>query len=328
MVLKTQLTRHLACVKHYGGNRNLSIDSLEPTNGYECSEGFLKCEDCNQLYPVIDGVPLLLEDVAEYISSRPTLLGKWILSSKTSAMKEYLKEISSSLTRMNKSQGNDTYEIDGSLYESYKWAQFSFDCNDRFLTLLKHKMNPNDIYNKVVHSTATNLDGAALDLGCSSGYATFQLAKKFAYVIGVDLSFSFISEARRRMVLSRLGNLDFVVADCLMPPFLPNKFDLVIALNIVELVDAEQLLDSIHSLLKHDGEVAFSSSYDYNRSRLGNRVNSQSFRRLLQRSGFRVASKYAKNESFIPWTLKISERIYLFYFVDYLRARKASKAKK
>lgn len=326
--MRIQLTRHLACVKHYGSNRNLTIDLLESNNGNECLEGFLKCEECNQLYPVIDGIALLLENVEEYISSRPSLLGKWILSSKTLAMKEYLKEINSTPTILNKSQGNNLYEVDGSLYGSYNWAQFDFDSNDRFLSLLKHKMNPNDLYNKVVHSTVTNLDGAALDLGCSSGYAAFQLAKKFEYVIGVDLSFSFVSEARRRMAALRQGNLDFIVADCIMPPFPPNKFDLVIALNIVELMDAEQLLDRIHRLLKEDGEVVFSSPYDYNRTQLGNRVSPQSFRQLLQRSGFRIGSKYVTSESFIPWTLKINERTYLFYYVDYLRARKASKAKR
>lgn len=326
--MRIQLTRHLACVKHYGRNRNLSIDSLASNNGSECSEGFLKCVECNQLYPVIDGVALLLEDVAEYISSRPTLLGKWILSSKTSAMKEYLKEMSSTFTKLDKPQGNNPYEIDGSLYESYNWAQFDFDSTDRFLSLLKHKMSPNDLYNKVVHSTVTNLDGAALDLGCSSGYAAFKLAKKFAFVIGVDLSFSFISEARRRMASLRQGNLDFVVADCIMPPFLPNKFDLVTALNIIEFMDAEQLLDRIHRLLKDDGEVAFSSPYDYNRTQLGNRVTPQSFRQLLQRSGFRIGSRFVTSESFIPWMLRINERTYLFYYVDYLRARKASKAKR
>jgi SAM-dependent methyltransferase/uncharacterized protein YbaR (Trm112 family) len=326
--MRIQLIRHLACVRHYEGKRNLSIDLLASGNGNECSEGFLKCEECNQLYPVIDGVALLVEDVAEYISARPSLLGKWILSGKSPEMKEYLKEISLTLPKLNKSQGNNLYEIDGSLYDSYNWAQFDFESNDRFLTLLKHKMYPNDLYNKVVHSTATNLDGAALDLGCSSGYAAFQLAKKFAYVIGIDLSFSFISEARTRMEALRLGNLDFVVADCLKPPFLANKFDLVIALNIVELMDVEQLSNSIQRLLKENGEVAFSSPYDYNRIQQGNRVTPQSFRHLLQKTGFRIESRYVTNESFIPWPLKINERIYLFYYVDYLRARKAAKPKR
>ena len=77
--MRIQLARHLACVKHYGRNRNLSIDVLESSNGIECSEGFLKCEECNQLYPVIAGVALLLENVADYISYRTFLLGKWIL---------------------------------------------------------------------------------------------------------------------------------------------------------------------------------------------------------------------------------------------------------
>ena len=97
----------------------------------------------------------------------------------------------------------------------------------------------------------------------------------------------------------RLGNLDFVVADCLMPPFLTNKFDFVIALNIIELMDAAQLLNRILKLLKENGEVTFSSPYDYNRVQQGDRVTPQSFRNLLQRTGFRIESRYVTNESFI-----------------------------
>ena len=65
--MRIQLTRHLACIKHYGRSRNLSLDLLDSTNGNECLEGFLKCEDCNQLYPVINGVALLLEDIQKLI---------------------------------------------------------------------------------------------------------------------------------------------------------------------------------------------------------------------------------------------------------------------
>ena len=90
-------------------------------------------------------------------------------------------------------------------------------------------------------------------------------------------------------------------------------------------MDVEQLLDRIHKLLKEDAEVAFSSPYDYNRTQLGSRVNPQSFRQLLQKSGFRVETRYVTGESFIPWTLKINNRTYLFYYVDYLRARKLPK---
>jgi SAM-dependent methyltransferase/uncharacterized protein YbaR (Trm112 family) len=325
--MKIQLVRHLACVKHLGPKRNLELDILEVSDGNECTEGFIKCKTCDHLYPIIGGVPLLVENLVEYVSSRPSLLGKWLLSIKTSSMKEYLKEISTTIVRPNGSQPVDVYEEEGSLYKSYNWVQFDFTNEDRFLSLLRWKMKPNELYNKVVHSSATNLDGAALDLGCSSGYTAMQLAKKFAFVVGIDLSFSFISEARKRMSEARQGNLEFVVADCLSPPFLPTKFDLILALNIIELLDVEKLLAIVYGLLKAHGEVVFTSPYDYNRNMSGRRVDPQSFRHLLQRSGFRIGSKYITREDYIPWTLKINDRTYLFYYLDYLRAEKVSTAK-
>jgi len=323
--MRKQLVRHLACIRHIEYKRSLELDMLEPKDGNECTEGFIICEHCGYSYPVIGGIPILLPNISDYVSSRPYLLGRWILSSKSSALREYLKKISSAI-KPSKAWPTDNYEVEGALYKSYNWAQFDFRENDRFLSSLKWKIDPNELYNKVIHSSITNLDGAALDLGCASGYAVLQLAKKFSFVIGLDLSYSFISEARRRMSIARQGNVEFVVADCLHAPFLHSKFDLVLAMNIIELVDVKQLLGIIHRLLREDGEVVFISPYDYNRNVLGERTDPQSFRQLIQKSGFKIGDRY-KTETFLPWPLKISERTYLFYFVDYFRARKTSKSK-
>ena len=322
--MKVQFVNHLVCLNHSDRQVRLKLNNLFGDNKNECIEGFLFCVECNIKYPIIEGIAIVVKNFSEYIQDRTEMYGKWLLSCTSKEMKKYLKDIGKSLLLSNKFS---RYEDGGIWYTPYKWYQQDNHNEDRLIKSLKGNPNPNELYDRIVNSINPKIDGVALDIGCAMGKTTLQLAKKYSFVIGIDLSFSFIKEARKYMQELKQGNAEFCVADAESPPFHPMKFDLIMAINLIELVNIIKLLSSCHWLLKPQSDIIITDPYDFKREKIEKEYDARSFRNLVKENGFEINESFLKKEAFIPWILKINERTYLYYFVDFIKAKKISKHK-
>ena len=130
--------------------------------------------------------------------------------------------------------------------------------------------------------------GRALDLGCAVGRSSFELARHFDDVLGIDFSARFIAEARRmrqaRSAIVRVpregttvdemklelpddlhaGNITFERGDaCSLPPDL-GKFDFVLMANLIDrLPDPERCLARMPDMLNPNGWLVITSPYTW-----------------------------------------------------------------
>ena len=303
----------LYCVNKSCKKVRLSLETFLELKD-ECIEGFLSCENCTSKYPIIQGVPILMENFHEYARKRILSFGKWIVNCKSPEIKAFLR---SEGVKIGNPTYNDRYEENNILYKSYLKAHYGYPSDDKLLSLLKKEIKPDHIY-KMLASNSLNLNGIGLDIGCSIGSSTFELSKKLSYVFGIDLSFSFILEARKRMQNRKSRNMEFIVADATNLPFRSKFFQIVVALNVIDRMDFNKLILSINSCIKKYGKLILADPYHFVDNNGKEEFDSVQIRKKLEKFGYKIKNR----ESYIPWILKMNERSYLFYFVDFVEAIK------
>jgi len=118
-------------------------------------------------------------------------------------------------------------------------------------------------------------------------------------------------------------NLDYFVADSLSPVFGKLQFDLILALNVLEIIEPQVLLKSISKQITK-GYFVISDPYDFDRgpNSVKNPVDSSSLRINLKNLGFKISNS-TKKPSYIPWNLRLNPRATLNYKVDFIISHKS-----
>ena len=179
---------------------------------------------------------------------------------------------------------SDVYESDElvSQYCEFQYGDESFSVKNFALESVK-------IASKFVKNKTK-----ALDLGCATGRATFELARTFDEVEGIDFSARFIGvgvklkndgyiayrvktegdlSMDKKISIEELGYEDikqkvsFWQGDAcnLKPNF--NSYDLILAKNIIDrLYNPKLFLDSVHERLQSDGILVLTSPYTWQES--------------------------------------------------------------
>jgi 2-polyprenyl-3-methyl-5-hydroxy-6-metoxy-1,4-benzoquinol methylase/uncharacterized protein YbaR (Trm112 family) len=284
--------KFLKCVR-CGSKLELDVYKVDQ----EIEEGIFECKKCNLAFPIIEKIPILWDDFSQYLSSRKVLGGKLYRLANTGKMKNFLKS-----TLSQTKQTND----DRTALEE-RWSKiYQNNKSSKFYSIIKKNLN---------FITKSKL---VLEYGCSIGIITSSLADCHDMVFGIDRSFNALRYAKK----SSKNNLDYVVADSLSPVFGKLQFDLILALNILELVEPLDLLKHVSKQIS-SGYFVISDPYDFDRGKnsVKKPIDELTLRTNLSNLGFKILSK-TKTPSYIPWNLKLNPRATLNYKVDLIICKK------
>jgi len=284
--------KYLRCVRC---KNKLDLEILNQKN--EVIEGFLYCNNCKLTFPIISKVPILWDNFISYISTRMKLGSSLYLKSNNKKLKSFLKK---SLSSAKKS------DIDRTPIEE-RWTKiYQKSTRSRFYSTIKNTLS---------NLPKSNL---ALEYGCSIGIISNFISNHNEITFGIDRSFSAISVAKK----NQSKNLDYFVSDSISHPFANQKFGLVVALNLLELVEPTTLIEIASKQIKK-GTFVLSDPYDFDRGKdsVKNSVTPKLLRKELNRHGFHILQT-TKKPSFIPWNLKLNPRAQLNYKVDLVISKK------
>ena len=267
------------CAKSGRDAAPLILADVVEERGEDVRQGMLHCPhaDCRHEYPVIDGIPVIVPDLATMLAERG--LDLMLRDDFAESLEGMLGDAIGPVSWFDGlRQTLSTYGWDG-------WADLDPGEAD------EAGPRPGAVRACLaeLHRLATPAPAArVLDLGCGAGRTSFDLAALHpqALVLGLDLHLGLLRLAqgalggevsyprrrigivydRRRFAVSPEGGerVDFWACDAAALPFAPASVGLIAALNLLDCVPAPRdLLAALAEALQPAGDLLVATPYDW-----------------------------------------------------------------
>lgn len=113
-------------------------------------------------------------------------------------------------------------------------------------------------YKKVIEliKNEINKSNTFLDIGTGTGEIPIALSDNINKIFAIDFSPEMINVSMNKIKKLNINNITFQVQDCYNLTFNNEMFDVILAINIIHLLDKpEKFLSSIKNILKKNGKL-------------------------------------------------------------------------
>ena len=323
---------------------------VERRTGEEVHEGIIHCTHdlCRQEFPIVDGIPIIVPDVARYLADN-----LWHILSRDN-LSASIETLIGDAAGQNSAYDSTRYHI--SSYAFDHWGEFDPEET-------ASPFPPGAVARCLtagIDLLGTSLPtGPGLDIGCSVGRSSFVLAGRVpGLVLGGDLNFSMLRLARKALIHGemtyprrRIGlvydrrcfdvpndgadRVDFWVMDAMALPFPDGRFGTISGLNVLDCVpDPRAVLVGIGNALGPDGTAVLATPYDWSANAtqpqgwigghsqrgIGRGAGEPLLRGLLTPNGGTGLQLAAEIEDF-AWHVRLHDRSRVSYSTHLIAAR-------
>jgi len=315
---------------------------------------FYTCDKCDMQYPIISGIPTLIESPEDYLSEYYKIFENELENEIKPADNDFpnITDIHKKRIAMMKVEIEPFLTPTNTSYSTYRYSEmYSKEMNNDEYILSGYApfLENTTAYSECLYSTVLNLgvstpsDGTMLEIGCGIGRTLldYSYLLKDGNVIGVDLEYSKIRLAQeilktdREIEVIRIRNFSYeiskikgfnrpnihlMVANADKLPFLNSIFDIIIISYLLGLLEIpKEFLKLIPSLLKDNGMLIIADDHGwYQRIRPRSRHTCpEMLAKAFEYSGLKKDLEFDT-----PYYESLTDRVYHIHLTRFTRYRK------